>query len=181
MSTAAQEIRWVVRAQSGDAEALDALLKNFQDPLYAYLVRLVGDYHAAQDVLQDVFVQVIKNIGWLREPRFFRPWAYRIASREAFRWLRRERRLSALTEDESALDSVAGETATEEVDVETRQRLLEMLGDVSPASRAVLSLHYLEGMTLQEVADVLEISLAAVKSRLAYGLVVLRKKVAFGR
>jgi RNA polymerase sigma-70 factor (ECF subfamily) len=181
MSTTAQEIRWVVRAQSGDAEALDALLQSIQEPLYGYIVRLVGDPHTAHDVLQDVFVLIIRKLYWLREPEFFRAWAYRIASRQTFQRLTRERRLSSRTEDASALESVAEELAPEAVDTETRERLREMLGEVSPASRAVLSLHYFEGMTLQEVADVLEISLAAVKSRLAYGLVVLRKKLAYGK
>jgi RNA polymerase sigma-70 factor (ECF subfamily) len=175
-----QEIRWVLRAQSGDAEALDALLGGIQEPLYRYLLRLVGDHHLAADILQDVFVLVIRKLYWLREPKVFRPWVYRIASRQAFQCLKRERRLPGRTEDEARLSSVVEESGEEKTDPELLQRLPELVGAVSPASRAVLSLHYFEGMTLQEVADVLEISLAAVKSRLAYGLSVLRKKLGVG-
>jgi RNA polymerase sigma-70 factor (ECF subfamily) len=123
-----------------------------------------------------VFVLVIRKLYWLREPKVFRPWVYRIASRQAFQCLKRERRLPGHTEDDM-LSSVVEEPREEKADSELLQRLPELVGEVSPASRAVLCLHYFEGLTLQEAADVLEISLAAVKSRLAYGLSVLRKKL----
>lgn len=174
MTSRPEVIRWVVRAQSGDMEALDALLKDIQEPLYHYLLRVVGDDHLARDVLQDVFVLIIRKLCWLREPKVFRSWAYRIASRQVFRCLQRLRRLDKPSADNEVLASLPGETH-EEIDPELLQRLSDLLGEVSPASRAVLSLHYFDGMTLREIGDVLEISLAAVKSRLAYGLSVLRK------
>src|SRR5262249_25269888 len=98
MNSTMQEIRWVTRAQSGDAEALAALLKAIQEPVYRYLVRLIGDSHLALDVLQDVFVLVIRKLYWLREPKLFRPWVYRVASRQAFRCLKRARRLGGFGE-----------------------------------------------------------------------------------
>src|SRR5262245_52714888 len=107
MTTTRQEIRCVVRAQSGDAEALDALLSGIQEPLYRYLVRLVGDRHVAEDILQEVFVLIIRNLCWLRVPEVFRPWVYRIASRQAFQILRRERRLRQRSEDDTRLAQVA--------------------------------------------------------------------------
>jgi RNA polymerase sigma-70 factor (ECF subfamily) len=177
MQSPGQELRWVVRAQAGDAEALNALLESIQEPLYGYILSLVRDPHSAQDALQDVFVLVIRKLYWLREPRVFRPWAYRIASREAFRRLRREQRIAERTEVDALTDSVATEPPEERADPELLRRLPELLEQVSPASRAVLSLHYLKGMTLSEVADVLEISLGAAKARLGYGLAVLRKKL----
>jgi RNA polymerase sigma-70 factor (ECF subfamily) len=171
-----QEIRWVVRAQSGDAEALDALLQSVQEPLYRYILRLVGDHHLTCDVLQDVFLLIIRKLYWLRAPGVFRPWAYRIASRQAFQCLKRQRRLSG-HQDDALLDAVADESPDLAIDPDILQCLQAMLKDLSPASRAVLSLHYLEEMTIQEVADVLEISLAAAKSRLAYGLAILRRRL----
>ena len=180
MTSAGQEVRWVVRAQSGDVEALDALLRAVQGPLYRYVLRLVGDDHLAADVLQDVFVLIVRKLYWLREPQVFRPWAYRIASRQAFQCLKRQRRLSGRGED-ALLASLPAGPEEEGADPELLQRLPGLLAEVSPASRAVLSLHYFEGLTLQETADVLEVSLAAVKSRLAYGLRVLRKKLGAGR
>src|SRR5262245_44032312 len=177
MASRGQELRRVLRAQSGDADALSALLESIQEPLYGYILGLVRDPHRAQDILQDVLVLVIRKLYWLREPRVFRPWVYRIASREAFRRLRRERRVAARTEDDSLLRSIAAGPSEDRADPELLRILPALLEQVSPASRAVLSLHYLNGMTLSEVADVLEISLGAAKARLGYGLAVLRKKM----
>jgi RNA polymerase sigma-70 factor (ECF subfamily) len=177
MASRGQELRWVLRAQSGDAEALNALLESIQQPLYAYIQSLVRDPHGAQDTLQEVLILVIRKLYWLREPEVFRPWVYRIASREAFRRLRRERRSAGRTADESLLQSIAAEPPDDRADPELLQQLPALLEQVSPASRAVLSLHYLNEMSLSEVAAVLEISLGAAKARLGYGLAVLRKKM----
>jgi RNA polymerase sigma-70 factor (ECF subfamily) len=172
-----QEFLWVLRAQAGDAAALDDLLKALQAPLYHYLLSLVRDHHLALDVLQDVFVLVVRKLCWLNEPRAFRPWVYRIASREGLRRLKRERRLAEGVESGVVLDSVASMPPEEIVDPELIQRLPALLEQVSPASRAVLSLHYLQTMTLQEVADILDIPLGTAKARLAYGLASLRKRL----
>src|SRR5262245_36908450 len=139
MTSTRQEILWVVRAQSGDAEALDALLGGIQEPLYRYILRLVGDHHLAPDILQDVFVLVIRKLYWLREPKVFRPWVYRIATRQAFQRLQRERRLAGHTEDEALLSLAAEGPREDRADPELVQRLPELVGEVSPASRAVLS------------------------------------------
>jgi RNA polymerase sigma-70 factor (ECF subfamily) len=177
MASRGQELRWVLRAQSGDADALNALLESIQEPLYGYILSLVRDPHRAQDTLQDVLVLVIRKLYWLREPRVFRPWVFRIASRESFRCLRREHRIAVRTEDESSLQSIAAELPEDRADPELLQRLPALLEQVPPASRAVLGLHYLNEMTLREVADVLEISLGAAKARLGYGLAILRRKM----
>jgi RNA polymerase sigma-70 factor (ECF subfamily) len=103
-----------------------------------------------------------------------RPWAFRIASRAAFRRLRKERRLAGYGGDEDALDELAA--AEPPADDLLRELLASTL--LSPASRAVLVLHFQEEMPLAEVAAVLEIPLGTVKSRLAYGLRALRRHLA---
>jgi RNA polymerase sigma-70 factor, ECF subfamily len=170
-------LRWVLRAQSGDADALNDLLESIQEPLFGYIRSLVRDPHGAQDILQEVLILVIRKLYWLREPKVFRPWVYRIASREAFRRLRREQRTASRSEDESLLESIAAEQVEELADSELLERVPALLEKVSPASRAVLSLHYMNGMTLREVADVLGISLGAAKARLGYGLAILREEI----
>jgi RNA polymerase sigma-70 factor (ECF subfamily) len=170
----ASSITLVLLARSGDRAALNRLLGDVQDGLYGYLVRLVDDKHLAEDVLQDVFVLIWRKLGWLRDPEVFRPWAYRIASREAFRRLRKHRAGARLLRDETLL----AELPAPEVPPfprEWAEALPGLLDRVSPSSRAVLILHYLQGMTLNEVADILEISPGTVKSRLAYGLAALRE------
>jgi RNA polymerase sigma-70 factor (ECF subfamily) len=176
MSDPPSSITLVLLAQSGDRGALNQLFDDLQDGLYGYLVRLVGDKHLAEDILQDVFVLIWRKLRWLRDPEVFRPWAYRIASREAFRRLRKHRvQVPALGEE--ALLAEIPARVTPPFPQEWADALPDLLALMSPASRAVLILHYLHGMTLSEVADVLKVSPGTVKSRLAYGLAAARQKI----
>jgi RNA polymerase sigma-70 factor (ECF subfamily) len=177
MMSGDQEFLWVLRAQAGDTAALDELLKRVQEPLYRYLLSLVHDHHRALDVLQEVFMLVIRKLYWLHEPRAFRSWVYRIASREGLRHLKRERLLAKSVVSEAVLDSLPISQPEEAAYPDLLERLPALLEQVSPASRVVLSLHYLEAMTLAEVADVLDIPLGTAKARLAYGLSSLRKQL----
>src|SRR5262249_57471397 len=98
-----QEIWWTLRAQTGDREAFDQLFRLAQEPLYRYIFSLVGARALAEDILQEVFILIYRKIRWLREPELFRPWAYRIATREAFKHLTPQRPCSATTHAPSSL------------------------------------------------------------------------------
>jgi RNA polymerase sigma-70 factor (ECF subfamily) len=165
-----QESQWVLRAQCGDREALELLLRGIQPALHRYLRGLV-DASSADDVLQDVLIVVARKLAWLEEPELFRAWAFRIASRAGFKHLKRERRWPG--DDAGLADLPAPEPPQRD---ELLQQLATMDG-ISPASRAVLVLHFQEEMTLLAVAAILEVPLGTVKSRLAYGLTALRKQL----
>jgi RNA polymerase sigma-70 factor (ECF subfamily) len=175
MATPDRESLWVLRAQSGDREAFDSLLKNIQGPLYRYILSLVREPSTAEDILQEVFLRIYRKLRWLREPWAFRSWAYRIATREAFRHLKRERALAEHMADEDALKTVAAESPAR-AEPELAERLPQMIEKLSPASRAVIVLYYMHEMSLEETAAVLDIPLGTVKSRLAYGLEKLRRE-----
>ncbi len=168
-------IPMILLAQAGDRRALEELLGGIQEALYGYLKRLVGDEALAEDLLQEVFVLVWRKLRWLRDPELFRPWVYRIASREAFRRLKKERAWPRQAGEELP-EVPAPEEPPEALRREWLEDLPDHLAAVSPASRAVLLLHYLQGLTLDEVAGVLALPLGTVKSRLAYGLATLRQR-----
>ena len=170
-----RESWWVLQAQSGNNEALNELYKSVQDPLFRYIVSLVTDPYLAEDILQEVFIRIYRKLRWLREPEAFRAWAYQIASREAFRHLKRERRWSDQIRDEATLGAVP--LSEHEFPAELVQSLPELIENLSPASRAVVVLYYLHEMSLVETAAVLDIPLGTVKSRLAYGLESLRRSL----
>src|SRR5689334_12786231 len=103
--TPRDETIWALRAQCGDRGALELLLRSVQPPLHRYVRRLTGDADA-DDVVQDVLVAIARHIVWLIEPRLFRPWAFRIASRAAFSHLRRVRRRGVEETAEAVLDAL---------------------------------------------------------------------------
>jgi RNA polymerase sigma-70 factor (ECF subfamily) len=161
----------VLLCQVGDREALEELLQGVQAMLYNYIRRLVGP-DGAEDVLQDVFLEIIRHLRALQEPVFFRAWAYRIASRASFSFLRRRRQWQVRHEEDIEMDELPN--GLEESSAILVAQLHHLLDGVSPASRAVLVLHYIEDFSIQEVAAILQLSAGTVKSRLAYGLKCLR-------
>lgn len=139
-------------------------------------MRLAGSA-SADDVLQEVLIVLCRKLKWLENPEVFRAWAFRIASRAGFRHLKKEKRLSAHRCDDAVLDEFAAP-----VSAPPRELLPELLNSeaLSAASRAVLTLHFQEELSLPEIAAILEIPLGTVKSRLAYGLTALRKTLMQG-
>lgn len=173
MESGKQETWLALRAQSGDREAFDQLFRLLQEPLYRYIFSLVGARALAEDILQEVFILIYRKIRWLREPELLRPWVYRIATREAFKHLKRERRWSDKTEDEAVLLDLPAPSS----DDLAPELIAQLVARVSPASRAVIVLHYLHEMTLVEIAEVMGVAVGTVKSRLAYGLDLMRRQL----
>ena len=176
MESGKQEIRWVLHAQAGDRAAFDELLQSVQLPLYRYIISLTGDVSLSEDILQEVFVLIYRKLGWLREPELFRPWAYRIATRETFKWLKREKQWKEQERNEELLQAIPAQPE-EHFAAELLPQLPQLLALLSPASRAVIVLHYLHELTLDEIAAVLGVAIGTVKSRLSYGLTSLRQQL----
>src|SRR5687768_6440397 len=159
----------IARAQLGDLSALDRLLASIQAPLYAHITNLVGDPDQAADVLQDALLSISRKLPSLRDARWFRAWAYRIATRLSIRVARRSRQYEEMM-DADALPEVAVADEELRLDPDEVRALHTALEAVPIGSRIVLRMHYLQGLTHVEIAEALEISPGTVKSRLHYGL-----------
>ena len=168
----------VVQAQLGDRAALDTLLRALQSPLYAHIAQMVRDDDLARDVLQESLWVVCRKIGSLRDPRWLRAWAYRIATRESVRHLRRARgRVDRTADDDVELLRVAAPQDEPHYEPELVQRLPALLAALPPACQAVVRMRYIDELGVGEIAEALEIPEGTVKSRLAYGLTRLREAV----
>lgn len=162
------------RAQLGDRVALEILLRELQGPLYQHIRGILRHEDAAADVLQDVLLIICRKLGTVRELQWVRAWAYRVATREAVRAARRERRVqSDPLEDWPDLPATAPEEPV--LDAELVAELTRRLDALPPGAQVVLRLRYLQELTQQEVAEALEIPIGTVKSRIAYGLAALRR------
>jgi RNA polymerase sigma-70 factor (ECF subfamily) len=160
----------VLLAQTGDRPALEQLLRETHAPLRRYITSLVGA-DLAEDVLQETSIQIFRKLPFLREPAVFRPWTLRIASRIAFSHLKRARRWQPLDDALTEPLIIPSPNLGEPPDA----AFLALLDRVSPASRAVLLLHYQHDLSLEESAAILEIPIGTAKSRLHYGVSTLRK------
>jgi RNA polymerase sigma factor (sigma-70 family) len=176
---AVSEVLLIGRAQSGDRAALDALLAALQEPLFNHIQLIVGDRDEGLDVLQDVLLVIARKLPLLREPRWFRAWAYRIATRAAVRRHRADKvwrdairgeELDALPEDTSGTE--------EAFDAELVATIRTHVAELPPASSLVVRMHYLDGLSCEEIAEALDLAVGTVKSRLFYGRDVLRRRLA---
>jgi DNA-directed RNA polymerase specialized sigma24 family protein len=104
--TSKEQAFLVLRAQAGDRGALENLLRIVQASLTRYVRSIVGQT-GADDVTQEVLIAIYRKIWWLSSPDLFRPWMFRIASRAAFRHLKRERKWPPNLRDDEALEDVA--------------------------------------------------------------------------
>ncbi len=173
-----RQIMLVLRAQAGDRDALNRLLASCQQELFAFLVNMLRDRNDAEDVLQTTLLQVAKKLKWLRAPKQFRAWIFRIASRQAFKIIKSRQRSNALTNAEF-IDQVLQPMTETTVHQDLIDRIPEWLQRLSPRGREAVSLHYLSGFTTEEVADILGIPLGTAKSRISYSLACIRKHVYF--
>ncbi|HEY1646701.1 MAG TPA: RNA polymerase sigma factor [Terracidiphilus sp.] len=151
---------------------MEQLLRDIHSPLRRYITGLAGAA-LADDILQETALQIFRKLPFLREPTVFRSWTFRIASRIAFSQLKRARRWESLDaappEPLATVDPNLGEPPDE--------AFLSLLDHVSPASRAVLLLHYQHDLSLEETAAILEVPIGTAKSRLHYGVSTLRKRL----
>lgn len=169
--------RLVLKAQSGDRQALDDLLKRHEVSLLRHLYRLIGEEAAAYDALQETFLVVARNLGKLRSREKLKAWVFGVATRVALkkqskRWRSRlDYGLDSETPDRLA-DTDKLVFQKEQIDA-----MLKEVGTLPPALRSVILLHYLEELTMCETAKALELPLGTVKSRLAAGLQRLRDRL----
>ena len=164
----------VALAQTGNAAALDSLLRDHQRSLYRHAMTILRDEDLALDVLQVSLLLIARKLGSLRDPRWFRAWSYRITTRECLRAARRQGREQLFLDQDlcvEAVETAAPEPASTD---ELRQICTRGIDQLPAASQLVVRLHYLEDLTLAEIAEALELPLGTVKSRLAYGLTRLR-------
>ena len=170
----------VLAVQRGDQDAFAALLSRYQNRLYRYLLRLVHDPTAADDVFQQTWMRVLENIRRYDPGRSFDAWLFAIARNVAIDHLRRRQpgSLDELLEDGRPLPaglSAAAPGAFELV-LHTERAVLvrQALASQPPLFREILSLRFEEEMKLEEISEVLGIPLGSVKSRLSRALEHLR-------
>lgn len=168
----------VERAKRGDHQAFGHLVDEYQDKIYSYVSRMLGDPHEAEDVTQEAFVRAFRSLPKFRGASSFHTWLYRIASNLAIDVVRRRKRsdISSVSLDEP-LESDDGEYEREIADEvggpeavsstrETQVAVRRAIMDLPEKLRQVMVLYELQGETYEDIAEILGVPLGTVKSRL---------------
>lgn len=164
----------VLLAQQGDRAALSRLIDVYDRRLLYFIRRIVGDDEAL-DVLQSVWLAVHRKLRGLKSADAFRVWLYRIAHDRAITQLRRKVRTPLAVDDLTFVPSAVDESAGDDFD--NAELVHRALGDLSVDHRRVLTLRFLEEMSIDEIAQVIEEPAGTVKSRLHYAKRALRRRI----
>lgn len=163
-----------VRCRLGERAAFDELIERWNDPLWRYLRRVVPQDRDPRELVQEVWLRVIRGISRLREPARLRPWLFGIARRVAMDTLR-EHYAAPHTEDIDSFDPPAtGFTDTLHEDLAAMEEELRRLPVIE---REVLTLAYLRELSMEQVAEVLGVPAGTVKSRLFRARRMLRNEL----
>jgi RNA polymerase sigma-70 factor (ECF subfamily) len=166
--------------QTGDRELFAVLVRRYQQELYSYLRRYLGNAELAEDVFQSTFLQVHLKCDQFQEGRRFKPWLYAIATNQAIdaRRQKRRQRLVRVAADSAADDRSDYRSLTDRIvcgqpgpstqcsDRERNEVLRKALDELSDQLRSVVHLVYYQGLRYREAAEVLAIPVGTIKSRL---------------
>ena len=167
------DVQLIRRILSGDDEAFGTLIQKYRKGVHALAWRKIGDFHYAEEITQDVFLQAYKNLARLKNPNQFAGWLYVIVNRLCINWLQRHKPQAQSLEATSTKEIeefsytcyVSEQRETEAL--ERRYAIVKKVLDKLPESeRTVVTLYYLGEMTTKEIAKFLGVSVNTIKSRL---------------
>ena len=157
----------------GDQQAFSALVRKYQKPLHALVWRKIGDFHTAEEITQDIFLNVYKKLQTLKNPNLFAGWLYVSATRRCHAWLKKKRIpmesleiMSPEELEELAYTQYRAEQQEEILNEQQREVVKRLLQKLPESERTVVTLHYLGDMSCEDISKFLGVSPNTVKSRL---------------
>jgi RNA polymerase sigma-70 factor (ECF subfamily) len=170
----------VYAARVGEMPAFDALFYRYRDGIFRLGLAITKDPSAAEEIVVDTFARAYRALARLEPDDSLRPWLYRVAVNLSYN--RRPRKNVVLSSlDDAADEALANEEGSPSnvaEQAELRRLVLAAVDELGPKHRLVVVLHYLNGLNLTEIAEVVECPVGTVKSRLHYALRRLRTHLA---
>lgn len=170
---------------AGETEAFGRLVIRYQDRLYNTIVRVMGTSDEARDIAQDAFVQAFQKLSTFRGQSAFYSWLFRIAVNTAVSHQRKTRR------SPSSIDAAREQSGAEPIDphqaaapshalelIEQQTQIREALNELNAEYRTVLVLKDIEGLKYEQIAEILEVPIGTVRSRIHRARGDLREKLA---
>lgn len=185
-AAAAQDLAWMARVKNGDTEAFRELIETHQQRVIGTVAKMLGDEMDAEDIAQQVFIRV-----WRSAPRYeptakFTTWLFKITRNLVFNELRRRKRHTArsldLTEGEDdrpiqTEDATAKAPDTELLDVEMQSAIQRAIDELPETQRMAIVLRRYDEFSYEEIGEILDLSVPAVKSVIFRARTELREKL----
>ena len=177
------DVQLIRNILSGDDTAFDLLVEKYQKSVHALVWRKIGDFHYAEEITQDTFLQAYEKLSTLRNPNQFAGWLYVIANRLCIDWMRKKKPAMQSLEDtpmekieeSSYIYHLSEQQQTR--NVERRHEIVKkLLAKLPESERTVMTLFYLGEMSMQEISKFLGVSVKAISSRLSRARKRLRQE-----
>lgn len=175
------EPRLIRRLQRGDLAALGELYELFKDTVYRTAMAITHDKHAAEDILQECFVRLYHYAASIDAGRPLKPWLYRVVVNLSYDWFSKKPKVQPLDdvlEWLSGLPSVFPAPDYKAEERELHRMVRDVIAELPMSHQAVVVLFYLENLPLEDVAEVVELPVGTVKSRLHHARKRLRDALA---
>jgi RNA polymerase sigma-70 factor (ECF subfamily) len=168
----------VLQMQQGSLEALGKLYDQYNRMVYRTALAILGDGEQAADLLQEVFLRLYRFADRIEAERPLEPWLYRMTANLSYTWAKRRRWQQPL---EDIAEWFSGDESRQPVQVleahETSLKLEEAIQSLPVAQRTVVVMHYINDASLEEIAEMLEVPVGTVKSRLYYARRTLKRRL----
>ena len=167
------DVQLIQKILSGDEAAFGVLVEKHQKSIHALAWRKVGDFHDAEEITQDTFLQVYKKLPTLKDPYKFAGWLYVIANRLCIDWIRKKN-LAIQSLEDTPVEDIEKSSYTHHVSEQSeiaisehrREIVKKLLAKLPESERTVMTLHYLGEMTVKEISKFLGVSVSAIHNRL---------------
>ncbi|MGH2582557.1 MAG: RNA polymerase sigma factor [Anaerolineales bacterium] len=170
--------RLVVELQAGSLGALGALYDRFNALVFRTALGVTGDYEAAADLLQEVFLRLFRFAHKIDPDRPLEPWLYRMTANLSYTWIKRRKWLQPIEDISDWLSSEMGLQPSSLAEQREAWDFVEAAISKLPlAQRVVIVLYYINECTLPEISEILRIPAGTVKSRLHYARQTLRQQM----
>ena len=173
------DFKLILGLQSGNLEALGALYDRHRGLVFRTALAITGDAEAAADLLQEVFLRLHRFASHIDSGRPLEPWLYRMTTNLSYTWVKRHNRLLRPLED--VADWITGNRkdipAVRSEMNESWRQIQQAIATLPLSHRGVVVLYYIDDLSIQEIAEILNIPVGTVKSRLHYSRQALRKSL----
>lgn len=172
----------ITQILEGDQAAFSALVERYQTPVYNQILRMTGNEQDALELAQETFLRAWRGLAWFHFESKFSTWLYRLAANCCIDFLRRQKkqRTVSLTTDDAAVTDIPDRQMTPEEQLLRQERqtaIQRAMALLAAEHRQILTLRVINDLDYAQIADVLDVPVGTVKSRLARARMQLRKKM----
>ncbi|MFZ1704680.1 MAG: sigma-70 family RNA polymerase sigma factor [Saprospiraceae bacterium] len=172
--TSQEDINWINSTLQGDVRAFEKIVQKYSDMVFTIALRIVGHREEAEEIAQDVFINIYKSLHVFQHKAKFSTWVYRIAYNASINCTRKAKKVIELVEWNESVHTDYISTSNEE-DNDERKIILDSIETLDEIDQIIVTLYYYDNTPVKEIATITQLSESNIKSRLLRSRTKLQK------